>query len=91
MIAMTEDEAARYARDGYILRRGLLSAAEVAKFRDHAREQLERESRGGKVLAKGDKEGKTTLLKMILGTEQPDSGTIQWGKNTQAAYYDQKR
>jgi ATP-binding cassette subfamily F protein uup len=35
--------------------------------------------------------GKTTLLRMILGTEEPDSGTIVWGRNTEAAYYDQKR
>jgi ATP-binding cassette subfamily F protein uup len=35
--------------------------------------------------------GKTTLLRMILGDEEPDAGAVVWGKNTVAAYYDQKR
>ena len=64
MIAMTSKEAAAYARDGYILRPGLLSREEVERFRDTARAQLERESREGAVMTKGDREGKTTLLKM---------------------------
>jgi hypothetical protein len=64
MIAMTKEEAASYARDGYILRKGLLSDEEVERFRDTARAQLERENREGAVMTKGDKEGKTTLLKM---------------------------
>jgi len=60
-IAMSKEEAHLYARDGYILRKGLLSADEVEKFRDRAREQLEQEKRSGAVMAKGDKEGKTTF------------------------------
>jgi hypothetical protein len=63
-LAMTKEEAALYGRDGYVLRRGLLSPEEVAKFRDSARVQLDKEQRAGAVMAKGDKEGKTTLLKM---------------------------
>ncbi|GAA4025320.1 ATP-binding cassette domain-containing protein [Actimicrobium antarcticum] len=35
--------------------------------------------------------GKTTLLKMILGEEQPDSGTIRQGTKLQVAYFDQMR
>jgi ATP-binding cassette subfamily F protein uup len=35
--------------------------------------------------------GKTTLLRIILGEEQPDSGTVVLGKNTRAAYFDQAR
>ncbi len=35
--------------------------------------------------------GKTTLLKMILGEEQPDSGTIKQGTKLQVAYFDQMR
>jgi ABC transport system ATP-binding/permease protein len=35
--------------------------------------------------------GKTTLLRVLLGLEQPDSGTVVWGKNTRVAYFDQKR
>lgn len=35
--------------------------------------------------------GKSTLLKLILGTLQPDSGTIKLGTNLTVAYFDQMR
>ncbi|GGC02827.1 ATP-binding cassette domain-containing protein [Pseudoduganella buxea] len=35
--------------------------------------------------------GKTTLLKLILGEEQPDSGTVKQGTKLQVAYFDQMR
>jgi ATP-binding cassette subfamily F protein uup len=35
--------------------------------------------------------GKTTLLRLILGREEPDAGTVELGKNTRIAYFDQKR
>lgn len=35
--------------------------------------------------------GKTTLLKLILGADQPDSGTIRQGTKLQVAYFDQMR
>ena len=35
--------------------------------------------------------GKTTLLKLILGEEEADSGTIQRGTNMNIAYFDQMR
>lgn len=35
--------------------------------------------------------GKTTLLKLILGEEEADSGKIQRGTNMQVAYFDQMR
>jgi ectoine hydroxylase-related dioxygenase (phytanoyl-CoA dioxygenase family) len=76
MIAMTSKEAAAYARDGYILRPGLLSREEVERFRDTARAQLERESREGAVMTKGDREGKTTLLKMWSKAEDDQYGLL---------------
>ncbi|RMG18952.1 MAG: energy-dependent translational throttle protein EttA [Planctomycetota bacterium] len=35
--------------------------------------------------------GKTTLIKMIVGQEQPDAGEIEIGKNTRICYVDQTR
>src|SRR5581483_9971682 len=35
--------------------------------------------------------GKTTLLRMLLGEVQPDSGEVERGTNVHVAYYDQQR
>ncbi|WP_353342557.1 ATP-binding cassette domain-containing protein [Litorivita sp. NS0012-18] len=35
--------------------------------------------------------GKTTLLKMLLGLEAPDSGTVKLGTNLEVAFFDQAR
>jgi ectoine hydroxylase-related dioxygenase (phytanoyl-CoA dioxygenase family) len=64
MLTPTEDEMRSYSRDGYFIRKGLLSEDEVADFREHARAELEAEAAAAKVMEKGDKEGNTTLLKM---------------------------
>ncbi len=48
--------------------------------------------RGDKVgLIGANGTGKTTLLKMILGEEHPDSGVIKRGSKLQVAYFDQMR
>jgi len=33
--------------------------------------------------------GKTTLAKIMMGEEQPDSGTVKWSENVKIAYYAQ--
>ncbi|TDL77970.1 ribosomal protection-like ABC-F family protein [Peribacillus frigoritolerans] len=38
----------------------------------------------------GNGSGKTTFLKMLLGEEQPDAGTVEAGANVMAAYLPQK-
>src|SRR3712207_9039092 len=76
MLAMMPEEAEDYARDGYIIRKGLLSAEEVEQFRGRARAQLEAEKDAGAVMQKGDKEGKTTLLKMWTRAEDDQYGLL---------------
>jgi Phytanoyl-CoA dioxygenase (PhyH) len=75
-LAMSAEEASHYGRDGYLLRKGLLSYDEVSRFRDRARTQLEQETREGAVMSKGDKEGKTTLLKMWTKAEDDQYGLL---------------
>jgi len=51
------------------------------------------------ILRKGDRigivgpngSGKSTLLRLIAGLEEPDSGFVKLGANTQLAYFDQHR
>ncbi|HTW25718.1 MAG TPA: phytanoyl-CoA dioxygenase family protein [Acetobacteraceae bacterium] len=76
MFTPTAEETTRYAADGYFIRSSLLSPAEVADFRDHARRQLEAEAARGEVMAKGDKEGNKTLLKMWTRAEDDKYGLL---------------
>lgn len=39
----------------------------------------------------GNGAGKTTLFRMIMGQEQPDSGSIEFGETVKLAYVDQSR
>ena len=39
----------------------------------------------------GNGAGKTTFLHMLVGTEQPDSGSIEIGESVNLAYVDQNR
>ncbi|HAC88011.1 MAG TPA: energy-dependent translational throttle protein EttA [Gammaproteobacteria bacterium] len=39
----------------------------------------------------GNGAGKTTFLRMLVGTEQPDTGSIEIGKTVKLAYVDQSR
>ncbi|HVG49610.1 MAG TPA: phytanoyl-CoA dioxygenase family protein [Rubellimicrobium sp.] len=64
MLMPTHAQLAQYETDGYYIAPGLLAPEEVANFRDHARTQLEAEAAQGGIMQKGDKAGKSTLLKM---------------------------
>ncbi len=64
MMMPSRAQQAQYVEDGFYMTRGLLSTAEVGNFRDHARLQLEAESKNDSLMSKGDKSGKRTLLKM---------------------------
>jgi ABC transport system ATP-binding/permease protein len=50
---------------------------------------ISRRDRLGLIGANGA--GKTTLIKLILGTLEPDSGSVRLGTNVQPAYFDQMR
>lgn len=64
MLVPTREEMRAYEADGYFLRKGFLSSEEVQDFRESSRRQLEEESKGDSVMRKGDKSGKSTLLKL---------------------------
>lgn len=76
MFKATKDELRHYAEDGYFVRKALLTKTEVADFRNHARQQLEAEAARGEVMAKGDREGKKTLLKMWTRAENDKYGLL---------------
>jgi len=49
-------------------------------------------SRGDRIgLLGANGAGKTTLIKLILGTLEPDAGSLRLGTNVQPAYFDQMR
>lgn len=64
MLVPSRSEMRAYEVDGYYVRKGFLSEAEVGDFRDNARRQLEAEGAAGGVMEKGDKAGNKTLLKL---------------------------
>ena len=64
MYSPTENELSQYATNGYFIRPGLLPPDDVSIFRHQARKHLEEDHASGGVMAKGDKDGNTTLLKM---------------------------
>jgi ABC transport system ATP-binding/permease protein len=56
---------------------------------DHLSARVMRGDRVGLIGANGA--GKSTLIRLILGTQQPDSGTVRLGTNLNIAYFDQMR
>ena len=71
MTAMTKEEAGLYARDGYIIRKALLGAEEVDRFRGRARKQLEQENSSGAVMAKVPRIIKVPEGEIWVETENP--------------------
>jgi ATP-binding cassette subfamily F protein 3 len=50
--------------------------------------EIARGERVGIIGANGT--GKTTMLKTLMGAEQPTAGVVRWGANLNIAYYDQR-
>ena len=101
---LREERAARRERLGSVklsLSAGQRSGKLVAELKEVSRSfagrpivkdldlRISRGDRLGLVGANGA--GKTTLIKLILGTLEPDAGTVRLGTNVQPAYFDQMR
>ena len=101
---LREERAARRERLGSVklsLSAGRRSGKLVAELKDVSKSfagrpivrdlnlLIGRRDRLGLIGANGA--GKTTLLKLILGTLEPDSGTVRLGTNLQPTYFDQMR
>jgi ATP-binding cassette subfamily F protein 3 len=55
---------------------------------DNVSAEIARGERVGIIGANGT--GKTTMLKVLMGVEQPSGGMVKWGANLNIAYYDQR-
>ena len=69
------------------------------KFDSENGEQITITDRFSTLIARGERVGligkngvgKTTLVRMLLGDEKPDSGKVKWGVGVEHAYFDQNR
>ncbi len=101
---LREERAARRERQGSVklsLSAGQRSGKLVAELKEVSKSfggrpivkdlnlLISRGDRLGLVGANGA--GKTTLIKLILGTLEPDSGSVRLGTNVAPAYFDQMR
>jgi ABC transport system ATP-binding/permease protein len=104
LMAMREERAARRARIGTA--RLQVDLADSSGRMVFESEQVSKSFDGRAVVSnfstriiRGDRigllgpngVGKTTLLRLLIGELQPDSGAIRRGANVQVAYYDQQR
>ena len=101
---LRDERAARRARSGNVklaIGEGARSGKLVCELTDVSKDFLGKKvvSHLDLIVARGDRlgligpngAGKSTLLKLILGTLEPDSGTVRLGANVQPAYFDQMR
>jgi ATP-binding cassette subfamily F protein uup len=101
---LREERAARRERLGSVklsLSAGQRSGKLVAELKDVSKSFAARPivkdlnlliSRGDRLgLVGANGAGKTTLIKLILGTLDPDAGSVRLGSNVQPAYFDQMR
>ena len=69
------------------------------KFDSENGEQITITDRFSTLIARGERVGligkngvgKTTLVRMLLGDEKPDSGKVKWGVGVEHVYFDQNR
>jgi ATP-binding cassette subfamily F protein uup len=101
---LREERSARRERMGKVkmtLSAGERSGKLVAELKDVSKSFDERAIAKDLdlIITRGDRlgligpngSGKTTLLNLILGTLEPDAGTVRLGANVQPAYFDQMR
>ncbi|MGY3591827.1 ectoine hydroxylase-related dioxygenase (phytanoyl-CoA dioxygenase family) [Bradyrhizobium sp. USDA 4341] len=76
MLTMTSAEASAYARDGYIVRKQLLSTKEIAAYNARVRAPIEAAIKAGTVFAKKDRDGKTALVHPLTKAEEDQYGFL---------------
>ena len=86
------DQVAQYTAL-YPLYRGLYPTLKSTFDDLTAVDEVTMQVRGGEIfgLMGPDGAGKTTLFRMIVGEDRPDSGTLRLGETVQVAYVDQSR